>query len=132
MVASFVGRILGPRHQDPANAVGIDDHAWNGRNAAYNLSSILPGLSLSARFGFAAAVVLCNGMALLGGWVGKQIEWGLVQNTAIAESVYLQSLFSPFVPLIAAHERTAAQIAVPIDNALQSTPLRSRTTSVRF
>lgn len=130
MVASVVGRILGPRHQAPAAPVDIDDHAWNGRNAAYSLSSILPGLSLSARFGFAAAVVLCNGMALLGGWVGKQIEWGLVQNTAIAESAYLQSLFSPFVPLIAAHESTAAQIAGPIDNALQSTPLRSRTTSV--
>ena len=129
-VAFRLGRVLPPWHLKADNAVGTGHRSSGGQAGSGKLSTIIPGLSLSARFAFAAALVLCNGMALLGGWVVTQIERGLSQNAAVSESVYVRSLLSPIAPLLVSRERDTAQIAAAVDNSLQSTPLWNPSTSI--
>jgi len=85
-VASYVGRVLTPWRHAPENTASGGDQPLRGRAGLRNFSANIRGLSLSARFAFAAAIVLCNGMALLGGWVVTEIEDGLLTNTAVSES----------------------------------------------
>ncbi len=127
-VAFHLGRVLPSLRQ--ALETGAGRQSSNALTGSNNLSTVLPGLSLSARFAFAAAVVLCNGMALLGGWVVTQIERGVLQNAAVSESVYVQSLLTPIVPLLTNDESDSSQIGNAIDNSLLSTPLWDRLTSV--
>ncbi len=129
-VASRIGRFMPVWHQRPVGAPGPRRHWKGARIGAYHLSALLPGLSLSSRFAFAAAIILCNGMAILGGWVLMQIERELSQNAALTDSAYVQGLLSPIVPLLAARERDTAQIAAAVDRSLRLTPLWSRLTSV--
>ncbi len=89
------------------------------------LSSLVPGLSLSARFAFAATIVLCNAMALLGGWVVSQIENGLERHAARSESAYVQTLFSPVLSLIASHGKDPAEIGRAVEEQLRLVPLWS-------
>ncbi len=129
-VACNLGVGLSPQHHGLNSAVSAGHQSTDSQTGSDKLATVLPGLSLSARFAFAAAVVLCNGMALLGGWVATQIEKGLSQNAAISESVYVQSLLAPIVPLLASQEKDARQIADAVDRILQPTPLWNRLKSV--
>ncbi len=129
-VASCFGRMLPPWRQEPDNAAATDPQPYDGHVGSDHLSTIFPGLSLSARFTFAAALVLCNGMALLGGWVVTQIERGLSQNAAASESVYVQNLLSPIVPLLASQKKDTSQVAAAIDAALRSTHIWTPSTSI--
>ena len=119
--ASYFGRVLPHWRRDLDDAADAGHQSLAGHAGPDGLSAILPGLSLSARFAFAAALVLCNCMALLGGWVVTQIERGLSQNAAASESVYLQNLLSPIVPLLLKAKKDTPQITGAIDNVLQST-----------
>jgi signal transduction histidine kinase len=94
------------------------------------ISAAVPGLSLSAKFAFAAAVVLCNGMALLGGWVVTEIEKGMLQTFAAEESAYVQSLLEPIVPKLVGNGWTSAEASAAGDQVLKSTVLGTRLTSL--
>ena len=128
--ASYFGRVLPHWRQEPDDAADAGHQSLAGHAGSDSRSAILPGLSLSARFAFAAALVLCNGMALIGGWVVTQIERGLSQNAAASESVYIQNLLSPMAPFLPGAGKDNAQIASAIDNALQSTHIWSPSTSI--
>ncbi len=93
-------------------------------------SALAPGLSLSAKFAFAATIVLCNGMALLGGWVVTEIEKGLLQTFAAEESVYVQGLLEPIIPQFLTNEWTPDQAAAAGDKIMKSTLLGTHLASV--
>jgi hypothetical protein len=52
-------------------------------------------LSLAQQFLLASLFVLLGGMLGMGWWVGQQIENGVVQRTAAATALYVDSLVSP-------------------------------------
>ena len=89
-----------------------------------------PAISLSVRFAFAAAVVLCNGMALLGGWVVTQIETGLLQDAAAFQSTYVQGILNPVVSQYAAGDLDRPALASAIEPILTASPLRDRMTAM--
>jgi signal transduction histidine kinase len=124
-VASQLGRFFLPRQNSTISNPGFfNTPADRGR------FSLVPGLSLSVRFAFAATIVLCNGMALLGGWVVTQIERGLSHNAAVSESAYVQTLLSPTVPLLVNPVIETALVAGAVDKSLQSMPPGNRPTSI--
>ena len=104
--------------------------ASRGPVGSQNLSGVVPGLSLSARFAFAAAIVLCNGMALLGGWVVREIEKGMLQTLAAEESVYVQNLLEPIVPRLIDNTWTPQEASRAGDQVLKSAMLGNRLTAV--
>ena len=124
-VASQLSRLFSPQQNRTISSPGS-----SGAPAGGGRLSLVPGLSLSARFAFAATVVLCNGMALVGGWVVTQIERGLSHNAAVSESAYVQSLLSPTVPLLVNQVIDAALVASVVNKSLQSLPLGNRPTSI--
>ena len=94
------------------------------------LSSAIPGLSLSSRCAFAAAIVLCNGMALLGGWVVTQIERGLLQNAAQYESAFIQDLLEPIALEIIIPGQSANTIGASLGALLTRSPMEKRLKSI--
>lgn len=83
-----------------------------------------PGLSLSARFAFAASIVLCNGMVVLGGWVATEIEKGLLQAAATEQSAFVQRILEPAaVDLVSGGTRGQHQIALVDDRIARSAML---------
>ena len=93
-------------------------------------TAVVPGLSLSARFAFVATIVLCNGMALLGGWVVTEIERGLLQASAVEESAFVQSIFEPVILALVNDPATPAQTAIIDDLISKSALLDKRFASV--
>jgi hypothetical protein len=130
MVASQIGKAMTPRQRRFSGVFGGSNPQTGGRRGGNSLSSFWPGLSLSVRFAFAAAVVLCNGMAIFGGWVVAQIERGLAHNAATSESVYVQSLFTPVTPQLTAPDRNVAAVADAVTRHLHATPLWSQLSSL--
>jgi len=60
-----------------------------------NILSKLTNLSLVRRFVLTGLLVLLAGMALIGTWVGTQIESGVINGTGVVTNLYLDSAISP-------------------------------------
>ena len=55
------------------------------------------GLSLSGQFSLVAAIIIGCSMAVLGSWVAGRIEEGVLNNTAAAAALYMNSFIEPHV-----------------------------------
>ena len=122
---SVVALLFKPDATDSATAddpIGTSDQS--------TLLAVVPGLSLSSRFAFAATIVLCNGMALLGGWVVHEVEKGLLQNTAAFEATYVQHLFEPIAQNLAKKAFDPREIEEAADGLIKGTPIGTRLMSV--
>ena len=126
-VASRFGAALAAWLHPPASQLGAGNAS---QKSSENLFDVVPGLSLSARFAFAATIVLCNGMALLGGWVVREIEKGMLQTLAAEESVYVQGLFEPIVPKLLGNTWTPDEASRAGDQILKSAMLGNRLAAV--
>ena len=129
-VTSRVGAALAAWLQPAASGPAASRPSSEEPARSQDLSAIVPGLSLSARFAFAAAIVLCNGMALLGGWVVREIEKGMLQTLAAEESVYVQQLLEPIVPRLIGNEWTPDDASRAGDQIMKSAMLGNRLTAV--
>ena len=128
-VASRFGAALAVWLRPVAGAPAVDGQT-SQKSGPENISDIVPGLSLSARFAFAAAIVLCNGMALLGGWVVREIEKGMLQTLAAEESVYVQSLLEPIVTKLLGNTLMPDEASRAGDQILKSAMLGNRLAAV--
>jgi signal transduction histidine kinase len=63
--------------------------------------SALPKLSLVRRFVLIGLLVLLAGMALVGTWVGSQIESGVINGTGVVTNLYLDGAISPHLQSLA-------------------------------
>ncbi len=78
----------------------------------------LSKLSLVHRFVLGGFLILLAGMALVGTWVGSQIETGVVSGTGIVTNMYLDGAISPHVQSLAIHERLDDADRVALDRLL--------------
>ena len=108
----------------------IRDEPSLDQSSSESNTAVIPGLSLSSRFAFVATIVLCNGMALLGGWVVTEIEKGLLQASAVEESAFVQSIFEPVILPLVNDPATSAQTAIIDDLISKSALLDKRFASV--
>ncbi|MEA2641034.1 MAG: hypothetical protein QOF51_2428 [Chloroflexota bacterium] len=75
------------------------------------IAGALGRLSLAQQFLLASFVILFANMVMLCWWVGKQIELGVVHNTACATALYVDSFLEPLLqPLAQANELSPAQM----------------------
>ncbi|MBE0613847.1 MAG: sensor histidine kinase [Burkholderiales bacterium] len=80
-------------------------------------------LSLVHRFLLIGVLILLGGMALIGTWVGAQIETGVISGTGIVTNMYLDGAISPHVQSLAAGERLDDVDRVALDRMLSGTHL---------
>lgn len=80
-------------------------------------------LSLVHRFLLIGFLILLGGMALIGTWVGSQIETGVINGTGIVTNMYLDGAISPHVQSLAGGERLEDAERVALDRTLSGTHL---------
>ncbi|MFA5912101.1 MAG: sensor histidine kinase [Burkholderiales bacterium] len=80
-------------------------------------------LSLVHRFLLIGFLILLSGMVLIGTWVGKQIQTGVISGTGFVTSMYLDGAISPHVQSLASGERLDDADRVALDRMLSGTHL---------
>ena len=80
-------------------------------------------LSLVHRFLLIGFLILLVGMALIGTWVGRQIETGVISGTGVVTNMYLDGAISPRVQSLAGGERLDDADRVALDRMLSGTHL---------
>jgi len=83
----------------------------------------LSKLSLVHRFLLIGILILLGGMALIGTWVGMQIETGVISGTGIVANMYLDGAIAPHVQSLAGGERLDDADRVALDRMLTGTHL---------
>ena len=80
-------------------------------------------LSLVHRFLLIGVLILLGGMALIGTWVGSQIETGVISGTGIVTNMYLDGAITPHVQSLGASDRLDDADRVALDRMLSGTHL---------
>ena len=80
-------------------------------------------LSLVHRFLLIGFLILLGGMALIGTWVGSQIETGVISSTGIVTNMYLDGAISPHVQSLSGGERLDDADRVALDRMLSGSHL---------
>src|SRR3990172_7967273 len=80
-------------------------------------------LSLVHRFLLIGFLILLGGMALIGTWVGSQIQTGVISGTGVVTNMYLDGAISPRVQSLAGGERLDDADRVALDRMLSGTHL---------
>jgi len=80
--------------------------------------NILSKLSLVHRFLLIGFLILLAGMALIGVWVGSQIETGVINGTGIVTNMYLDGAVTPHVQSLASSDRLDGADRLALDRML--------------
>src|SRR5262245_38046305 len=88
--------------------------------------------TLARRFMLASAVILAAGIAGIGWWVGKQIEQGVIHQTAATTALYVDSVVAPQVQELAQRETLSPQRVSALDALLRATPLGHEIVSIKI
>lgn len=101
--------------------------AWSGRAETAWLRR-----SLSSQFAFAAFFVLGCGMVMLGLWVSKRIEKGVVQNAANIAALYINSFVEPHTQKLLQQRTFDPEDTQAIDFLLKETPLGRKVRNIKI
>ena len=80
-------------------------------------------LSLAQQFTVASLVILVAGMVGIGGWVGRQIEAGVVHRTAATTALYVDSFVAPNVQELSQSATLSAEHRAELERLLRDTSL---------
>lgn len=96
----------------------------------------LPGkyraLSLSTQFLIVAGGVLCNAMAIMGGWITTEISTATLKSAAVSSSVFMELFLEPNVQNLAPDGILPTPARQRLDGVLLDTPLGDRLVSVKI
>jgi signal transduction histidine kinase len=79
--------------------------------------------SVAQRFMLGSLVILALGMVLIGTWVSRQIEDGIIHRTATTTALYVDSLIGPSVQSLVTDDALAAAESDRLDWLFADTPL---------
>ena len=79
--------------------------------------------SLARQFLLASFLILLVGMLLIGAWIGRQIERGVLQRTAALTALYVDSLVGHHLPPMAETANLDAEEWAPLDSIFTDTAL---------
>lgn len=80
-------------------------------------------LSVAQRFMIGSLVILALGMAMIGTWVSRQIEDGIIHRTATTTALYVDSLIGPSVQSLVTGDELMAAESARLDWLFADTPL---------
>ncbi|HUS16138.1 MAG TPA: sensor histidine kinase, partial [Chloroflexia bacterium] len=90
------------------------------------LRSRINRLSLAGRFMLASLLILATGMFLIAGWVGRQIEDGVVDRTAATTALYVDSFIAPDLQELSQQESISPAHVAHLNQLLQQTAFGRR------
>jgi signal transduction histidine kinase len=80
-------------------------------------------LSLAQQYMLASCVVLVCCMAGVGWWVSREIQAGVLHETAATTALYMNSFVAPLVQELAEDDRLSPEHIESLDNLVRDTPL---------
>lgn len=83
-------------------------------------------LSLARQFLLAGLPILLAGMLVIGTWVGKQIEAGVIHRIGVVTGLYVDSFVAPHLQQLPQASQLDAASRAALDALLSSTPLGQR------
>jgi signal transduction histidine kinase len=83
-------------------------------------------LSLSQRYLLGSCLVMACGMVGIGWWIGRQIEAGVVNETAATTALYIDSFIGPHLQDLGQAESIPPDDAQALSRLLKETPLGQR------
>ena len=89
-------------------------------------------LSLAQQYGAASSLVLVCGMFAIGMWVANEIKQRVIQNTANATALYMDSFVVPLVGDLRNSEMLSPATQKKLDNLLKSTAIGNRIVSFKI
>lgn len=92
----------------------------------------LKRFSLSQVFLFACLAVMGSAMLIVGFWVSRRIESAVVQNSANAAALYMESFISPLSQELAGSDRLSGPAEQAMIEIFRSTPLGERVVSYKI
>ncbi len=88
-------------------------------------------LTLARQYLIASCVVLVAGMVTIGTWVSSKIEEGVIENTATATALYMDSFVAPWLQELAAESRLSERSQSALSGLLRDTELGKRVVSFK-
>lgn len=90
------------------------------------------GLPLTRRFGATGAIVMLVAMVTVGVWTSRTIERSVIDNTAAATALYMESVIAPLSQELASQDFLSEPAMRALDEVMQSTPLGKRIVSMKI
>jgi signal transduction histidine kinase len=95
------------------------------------IQALLPRFTWAQRFALASLVILVAGMFGMGWWVGRQIESGVVHQTAANTALYVSSVVEPNLQELVYSDTITPEHQAMLANVLQDTSLGQHITAVK-
>ena len=89
-------------------------------------------LSLAQKFNLASLLVLALSMLVLGWWVGKRIEVGVVQRTAATTALYVENFIITQLQELSENEWLSEDKAATLQELLATTPLGEEIVGIKI
>ena len=89
-------------------------------------------ITLAQQFLLASLMILLTGMAVIGIWVGRQIETGVVNRTGGVTALYVDSFIAPQLQGFARGEKLSESNLSALDSLLTDTPLGRRVVTFKI
>jgi signal transduction histidine kinase len=83
-------------------------------------------LTLAGQFLIAASTVVLAGMLVIGLWVSRQIEEGVITNSAATTALYVDSVIAPLFPKLGNDATLSEGVRRALDETLSQAPLGKR------
>ena len=90
------------------------------------------GLPLVHRFGLAGAVVMLAAMLTVGVWTTRRIERSVIDNTASATALYMESFIAPLSQELSRQDILSEPAMRALDEVMKGTPLGRRIVSMKI
>jgi signal transduction histidine kinase len=100
--------------------------------AAVGPASWWPRLSLVQRFGLVSSGVLVLGMLVIGLWVSRKIESGVLHVAGATTALYVDSFVAPLVQELAEHDEISQENLERLDTVLADPAFSHRVRSVKI
>jgi signal transduction histidine kinase len=89
-------------------------------------------LSLARQFMLASCVVIVGCMTGVGWWVSREIQAGVIHETAATTALYMNSFVAPLVQELVEQDRLNAENMASLDNLVRDTPLGQEVLSFKI
>lgn len=101
------------------------------RRARVKVSAPIRRLSLAGQFALVCLVVLVVGAFVIGTWVSRKVESGVVRRTAAMTALYVDSFISPYLAVLEAGEGLDDQSLQALSGLLEGSALRREIVSFK-
>jgi signal transduction histidine kinase len=94
--------------------------------------SVAERLSLSQRFAITGSAVMLIGMFVIGSWVTGKIQANVIENTAQATALFMDSFISPLAQELEGNDTLSVGPIRALDEMLASAALQNRVISIKI